>query len=69
MKCPHCNSHMDNYESSSDDKIEVLFYRCTICEAQHVSSSKVSAYQLNSAFPTAALFSSNTSQNLTHNRM
>jgi DNA-directed RNA polymerase subunit M/transcription elongation factor TFIIS len=65
MKCPHCNSHMDNYQSSSDEKIEVLFYRCTICEALHVSSSKVSAHQLNSALSSSPLFSSNTSQNLT----
>lgn len=69
MKCPHCNSHMDNYESSSDDKIEVLFYRCTICEAQHVSSSKVSTYQINSVFSSTSLFSSNTSQNLTLSRV
>jgi hypothetical protein len=64
MKCPHCNSHMDNYQSSSDEKIEVLFYRCTICEAQHVSSSKVSARRLISVLPSSPLFSGNTSQNL-----
>jgi hypothetical protein len=64
MKCPHCKSHMDNYESSNDDKIEVLFYRCTICEALHVSSAKISAYHLNSDLPSTALFSSNSSQNL-----
>ncbi len=65
MKCPHCNSHMDNYETSSDDKIEVLFYRCTICEAQHVSSSKVTAYQIKSVLSSAAPFPGNRSQNLT----
>lgn len=65
MKCPHCNSHMDNYQSSADDKCQVLFYRCTICEAQHVSSSKVTTYQLESTHHSTQLFSRNRSQTST----
>jgi hypothetical protein len=64
MKCPHCNSHMENYQSASDDKIEVLFYRCTICEALHVSSSCITTHPINSPLHSTALFSSNSSQNL-----
>ncbi|MBT3722430.1 MAG: hypothetical protein HOM14_16855 [Gammaproteobacteria bacterium] len=45
MKCPHCNSLMNIYESTKNDKSQVSFYRCSICVAQHVSSSVVTTGQ------------------------
>jgi len=41
MKCPHCQSHMDNYQSSKDDRCQVQFYRCTVCDGESVASSMV----------------------------
>ena len=41
MICPHCNSRMDNYETSSNEKSQVTFYHCSICVALHVSSTPV----------------------------
>ncbi len=69
MKCPHCNSHMEHTDASSDNKVQVSFYRCTICEAQHVTSSVVPVYQLNTLPSSTSSFSSNTSQNLYHSNI
>ncbi len=46
MKCPHCNSLMNIYETATTDKSQVFFYRCTICIAEHVSSSMLTTAQL-----------------------
>ncbi|MCP4076018.1 MAG: hypothetical protein GY744_07530 [Gammaproteobacteria bacterium] len=46
MKCPHCNSLMNIYETTKNDKSQVSFYRCSICVAQHVSSSIVTTGQI-----------------------
>ena len=69
MKCPHCNSHMENTDASSDNKVQVSFYRCTICEAEHVTSSVVPVYRLNPTSATASFFSGNASQNLGHSNI
>lgn len=45
MQCPQCKSLMDIYDQFANDKSEVSFYRCTICEAEHVSSTMLTAGQ------------------------
>jgi len=54
MKCPQCNSLMEIYDQVSNDKSKVSFYRCTICEAEHVASSMLTAGQF--VAPTAPGF-------------
>ncbi len=62
MKCPHCDSHMDNYQYEIEQNSLVRFYRCTICDSEIVSSSMVSEAVYNQRASTA-FFSRNLSQN------
>lgn len=63
MKCPQCNSLMENYDSSSNDKSQVNFFRCTICEAEHVSSALITVGQFMGMGNSLLNVSRNTSQN------
>ena len=62
MKCPHCQSHMDNYQTTHADRSQVSFYRCTLCDAEHVTSTVMTAYQVLAAQTMAAIQTRNTSQ-------
>lgn len=63
MQCPQCKSLMEIYDQFANDKSEVSFYRCTICEAEHVSSSMLTAGQFDTpALPVLGI-SGNQSQN------
>ena len=44
MKCPHCASNMEMFDSSNNSISQVLFYRCQICSAEHVSSQMLSSH-------------------------
>lgn len=46
MNCPHCHSLMNIYQTSTTDKSQVSFYKCSVCVAQHVSSSLLTAGQV-----------------------
>jgi transposase-like protein len=39
MKCPHCDSLMEIYDQQVSVTSKVSFYRCTVCVAEHVSST------------------------------
>lgn len=39
MRCPHCQSLMEIYDQQVSPISQVSFYRCTVCVAEHVSSS------------------------------
>jgi hypothetical protein len=62
MKCPHCSSHMQIYDKNTTRVSEVSFYRCSICVAEHVSSSMVTVDQLTLFNPSASGISGDTSQ-------
>lgn len=62
MKCPHCQSHMDNYQTTYDDRSQVSFYRCTLCDAEHVTATVMTAHQMISSQAMAAPQTRNTSQ-------
>ncbi len=49
MKCPQCSSIMENYDSSKNSISQVLFYRCHICNAEHVSSHMLTSHQLDNS--------------------
>lgn len=63
MKCPHCNSHMQIYDKQTTKISEVSFYRCSICVAEYVSSSMVTAGQMEDLAPLTYGFSGSRSQN------
>ncbi len=46
MKCPHCHSHMDNYQTSTEERSQVRFYKCTVCQAEHVTASRIAIHQI-----------------------
>ncbi len=56
MKCPQCNSTMDNYDSSKNSISQVLFYRCQICNAEHVSSHILTSHELEKSVNQVQLF-------------
>ena len=43
MQCSHCFSLMENYRCEYNDKSLVTFYRCTLCQKEHVSSEQLTA--------------------------
>lgn len=63
MNCPQCHSHMHAYQTQSNEKSQVSFYRCTVCVAEHVSSSLITARQLGGLVPSTPDISANSSQN------
>lgn len=54
---------MENYDSSSNDKSQVSFFRCTVCDAEHVSSELLAVGQFEGLANTLLNVSRNTSQN------
>lgn len=63
MKCSHCNSPMQIVDRVTYDKSSVSFYRCTICEAEHVSSSMLTTGRLDDRASLMERFSPSLSQN------
>ena len=59
MKCPQCNSIMENYDSSKNSISQVLFYRCHICNAEHVSSHMLTHQVLDKSVNQVQLFNIN----------
>jgi len=57
MQCPHCFSLMENYRSEHNDKSLVNFYRCTLCQKEHVSSEQLTARRRFGHHPAAASIS------------
>jgi hypothetical protein len=53
---------MDNYQTTHDDRSQVSFYRCTLCEAEHVTSTVMTAYQLLTNQAMAAMQTGSASQ-------
>jgi transcription elongation factor Elf1 len=47
MKCPHCQSLMEVYDQQVSDISKVSFYRCTVCVAEHVSSTLNTVHRIN----------------------
>jgi hypothetical protein len=62
MKCPHCRSHMDNYQTTQDNRSQVCFYRCMVCDSEHVTASVVTSSQLPTSSTMLSAYSGNTSQ-------
>ncbi len=63
MKCRHCHSTMHAYEKASTDRSEVYFYRCSICNAEYVSSNPLLQQSLNSHSRDFSAVSRQSSQN------
>ena len=41
MKCPNCSSQMFVTDETVNSRSHVIFYRCSICVSEHVSSEPV----------------------------
>ena len=41
MKCPNCSSQMFVTDETSTSRSHVVFYRCSLCVSEHVSSHPV----------------------------
>jgi DNA-directed RNA polymerase subunit RPC12/RpoP len=41
MKCPNCSSQMFVTDQTSTSRSHVVFYRCSLCVSEHVSSQPV----------------------------
>ncbi len=41
MKCPNCDSQMFITDDTANTKSHVIFYRCSICVSEHVSSKPI----------------------------
>lgn len=41
MKCPNCSSQMFVTDETVNSRSHVVFYRCSICVSEHVSSEPV----------------------------
>ena len=41
MKCPNCSSHMLVAQETVNARSQVTFYRCSVCNSEHVSSEPV----------------------------
>ncbi len=59
MKCPQCSSGMEIYDSSKNSISQVLFYRCRICSAEHVSSYMLSSQELDNSVTQVQLLNIN----------
>ena len=57
MQCPHCFSLMENYRNEHNDKSLVRFYRCTLCQKEHVSSEQLTVRRRFDHRPTVTAFS------------
>ncbi len=45
MRCPHCLSLMENYRNDATERSRVRFYRCTLCQKEHVSSETLTVHR------------------------
>ena len=63
MKCPHCQSLMNPYDRQSSRKCEVVFYRCTVCMAEHVSSNMITTGRFAVLSSISSVISGTQSQN------
>ncbi len=41
MKCPNCKSEMFVTDETVNARSQVIFYRCSLCVSEHVSSEPV----------------------------
>jgi len=41
MKCPNCSSQMFITDETVNSKSHVIFFRCSLCVSEHVSSEPI----------------------------
>ena len=41
MKCPNCSSQMLVTDETVNSKSQVVFFRCSLCVSEHVSSTPI----------------------------
>lgn len=41
MKCPNCSSQMFITDETLNSRSHVIFYRCSLCVSEHVSSEPI----------------------------